>query len=195
MSVHLDVFFVGIYSTMHTFTRIEIRSGKKNAEHTDINLWCSTCQNQIFNTELQLDSVFICGKVRSQKRVCVQRKGAENQVHIKNPAHVWQEPCSNPVSYKCQTMLAVISVEYVSFQTLWEDVCKRDVNKNYSRKLMLHFRYFIYIFFVCSAQSSFGILTCSGLQIPLFLHKHRGITSSSNSDLLPFPLISDRPFN
>lgn len=185
MSVHLDVFFVGIYSTMHTI-EIEIRS-----EHTDITLWCSTCQNQIFNTELQLDSVFICGKVR--KRVCVQRKRAENQVHIKNPAHVWQEPCSNPVSYKCQTMLAEISVEHVSFQTLWEDVCKRDVNKNYSRKLMLHFRYFIYIFFVCSAQSSFGILTCSGLQIPLFLHKHRGITS--NSDLLPFPLISDRPFD
>lgn len=175
---------------MHTFTCIEIRSGKKCRAHRHNPL-----MQHLSKSDLQHRIATGFSFHRSQKRVCVQRKGAENQVHIKNPAHVWQEPCSNPVSYKCQTMLAEISVEYVSFQTLWEDVCKRDVNKNYSRKLMLHFPYFTYIFFVCSAQSSFGILTRSGLQIPLFLHKHRGITSSSNSDLLPFPLISDRPFN
>ena len=52
-----------------------------------------------------------------------------------------QQFCPNPVSYKCQTVLAVSSVEYVSSQTLWEVVCKGNVNKNYCRMLLRKWRH------------------------------------------------------
>lgn len=112
----------------------------------------------------------------------VQRVG--NQAHMgekvlgqKNPAHVWQQFCPPPVGYRCQTVLAVISAEWIFSQTLWEVVCKGDVNKNYCRKKLRRWRHVsVFSTLFCTPRSCatwFGILTCGDLQIPVFLHKHR----------------------
>lgn len=106
----------------------------------------------------------------------------------KESAHVWQQFCSNAVSCKCQTTLAVISVEYIFSQTLWEDVCKGNVNKNYCGSVhdvrLLCFPH-------CSSATRSRILTCGDLRIPVFLHKHRRKPPGPNSDLLALPLVSD----
>lgn len=46
------------------------------------------------------------------------------------PAHVRLPFCPSPASYECQTMLGVISNKYIFSQTLWEVVCKGNVNRN-----------------------------------------------------------------
>lgn len=133
---------------------------KKNAAHTSITLWWSTCQNQIFNRWIQTPTCingpgFSFHVWRSQITEAPSKR-ADNRVHIKNPARLTR---TQSLSGKLQMSNNVsCDFRWILFPSKHcEKMFVKEMSTRITAEMLLHVILHIYIYFLfCSVLHSSG---------------------------------------